>query len=179
MKIHCVLTIMIIFCGCQSQAQHAKVNTGIGFGLHYGGTLGANVNYFPLKSIGVFGACGLYWYNTGYSFGAMVKLPSEKRIVPHVAGMWGTNAGLESEVEIVRKYYTGFSVGSGFELKSRRQNKTFWNFQVLIPIRDPQMQKDVDALRAQGLPVSFTNWPVVFSVGLHVNFWKEDFEQVF
>ena len=136
MKIYWVLILIIVFCSFQSNAQDAKVNGGFGFGLHYGGVLGANVTYFPLKWMGIVGACGLYWYETGYSFGTVFKPPSEKRVVPYLVGLWGTNAGLESEVEITRKFYTGFSFGSGIELKSRRQKKTFWNFQALIPFRD-------------------------------------------
>ncbi len=142
-------------------------NAGFGFGVDYGGHIGTRVSVLPCRWFSAFGGIGLYYYKTGFAGGVQFRLPTEKRVDFYITGLYGVNAGLESEVYITRKQYYGYSVGGGIEVKSNKSEKTFWTIGLLVPFRDPQFQKDVDALKAQGLTVTSTNWPVTLTLGFH------------
>lgn len=145
----------------------SKFDGGFGFGLDYGGVLGAKVSYLPTKWLGIFGAVGLFIYETGYTVGLQFKVSTEKRISGYLTGMYGTNGGLDlDEGEYTRQYY-GATIGSGIEIKTKKDN-IFWNFELTMPFRDDQLQKDVDEFRSQGHTVTATTWPVNFSIGFHI-----------
>ena len=147
--------------------EKSYVNGGFGLGIDYGGAIGVKVSVLPCRWFGAFGGIGLYYYETGYAGGAQFRFPTEKRVDFYVAGLYGVNAGLESHVYITRKQYYGYSVGGGIEVKSKNSEKSFWTIGLLVPFRDPQFQKDVDALKSQGLTVISTNWPVTLTLGFH------------
>lgn len=145
----------------------SKFDAGFGFGLDYGGTLGVKFTYLPTKWLGIFGAVGLYFYETGYSVGLQFKLPTEKRISGYLTGMYGTNGGLDIDDGIYTKQYYGATIGSGIEIKTKKDN-IFWNLELIMPFRDDQLQKDVDEFKSNGLTVLATTWVVNFSIGFHI-----------
>ena len=53
-------------------------------------------------------------------------------------------------------------------IKNKKKENTFWNFELLLPIRNSEFQDDIDALKAIGADVT-EPLPVAFSIGYH---WK-------
>jgi hypothetical protein len=147
-------------------------NAGFGFGVDYGGILGTKVNVIPYPWLGLFGAVGLSYQQTGYAVGMQFRMPTEKKTSFYVTGLWGDNAGYVSEDRTVKNQYKGFSVGGGIELK-RKSRKSFWAFGLLVPFRDPQLLKDVDALMSQGIKINYTDWPLTLTLGIHFMLDKE------
>ena len=84
--------------------------------------------------------------------------------------MYGYNGVLVVSGSINSKTtYYGPTIGGGIELNSRKNEKNFWSFELLIPFRDAQFQKDIDALKSIGASVS-SPLPIAISVGYHIKF---------
>lgn len=73
------------------QCDHVSV--GLGVGMDYG-FLGANLNYFFARYLGVFGAVGYAGDGAGTNVGARLRFPTlfgSPRMAINVFGMYGTN----------------------------------------------------------------------------------------
>ena len=151
-----------------SQGDDSKVNLGLGFGLDYGG-FGARLTGTPSKNFGVFGSVGYALAGVGYNVGVQGIFNAKGRVVPYITGMYGYNAALVVTGAIEeKKIYYGPSFGLGMKLVSKK-NANFWNFELLVPIRDPAFQDKIDELKNMGAVVSAVI-PVAISVGYHFGF---------
>ena len=68
-----------------------KLTVGLGIGYDYG-DYGANVIYYPQRSIGVFGAVGYAVAGVGYNVGVKLRVLANKSttvLTPFVMGMYG------------------------------------------------------------------------------------------
>ena len=80
------------------------------------------------------------------------------------------------EIEITALYpynkiYYGPSVGVGCISKSRKDNKNYWHFELLVPFRSSQFTSDLAALKNNPAIQGVTDpLPVAISIGYHFVF---------
>ncbi len=151
-----------------SQKAFSKANFGFGLGLDYGG-IGTRFTATPSKNFGLFGGLGYALAGIGFNGGVQAIFSSKSRGVPYLTAMYGYNAALviSGAVEKKKLYY-GPSFGLGFQLHSNRNKSNFLNVEILVPIRDPSFQKDIDYYRNNfGAKISDVP-PVAFSIGYHI-----------
>jgi hypothetical protein len=159
----------VVSLSCAQAQESSQINAGFGFGIDYGG-FGARLTFLPIERLGIFGGVGYNLVGAGYNVGAQLRFPSEKRVDWYIPAMYGYNAVLKitGDMEYEKTYY-GFSTGAGIELKSA-SGKSFWNFELLVPFRDPQYQDDIDKWEAMGADFNSKPLPVSFSIGYHIRF---------
>jgi hypothetical protein len=163
------ITVCLLITGLAQAQESSQFNAGFGFGIDYGG-FGARLTYIPVKRLGIFGSLGYNLVGAGYNVGAQIRFPSEKKVNWYIAAMYGYNAVLKITGDLsYEKIYYGFSTGAGLELKSGN-GKNFWNFELLIPFRDPKYQDDIDKYEDLGAEFSTKPLPVSFSIGYHIGF---------
>ena len=144
-----------------------KLNAGFGGGLDYGG-FGGQLSFFPAARIGLFGGLGYNLNTLGYNVGAQLNFPNDKRINFHISGMYGYNAVLIVQGTGTSKTtYYGPSVGTGIIMKSKRSEKSYWKFELLVPFRPEGYHNAIDDLKLLGYDVR-EPWPVTFSIGYHI-----------
>jgi hypothetical protein len=142
-------------------------NLGIGLGLDYGG-IGIRYTFVPAPKFGVFGSVGYILVGPGFNFGLNYKFLPDKRVVPVLGAMYGYNAAIKVEGASEHdKIYYGPSISFGVEVKTRRDERNFWNFELVLPFRSSEYQDDIDAL--QNNPDIQINepLPIAFSIGYH------------
>ena len=167
MKTSFYISILLLLTSVIAYSQDSKINLGVGAGLDYGG-FGTRIGFMPSERLGLFAGLGYNLDGIGYNFGAQFHFPSEKKVSWYLTGMYGYNGVLVVTGDIKKeKTYYGPSAGVGIQLKTKREN-TFWNFELLLPIRNSEFQDDIDALKAIGADVT-EPLPVAFSIGYH---WK-------
>ena len=151
----------------ESQFKNTPFNLGLGVGLDYGGIVGAKATYIIANRIGVFAGLGYNLNGAGYNLGTSVRFAPDKKVTPYITLMYGYNAviNVTGDFEFQKTYY-GATTGFGIELKSR-SNANFWNFELLLPFRDPAYQEELDALKDSGVTFAFEPLPITFSVGYH------------
>jgi hypothetical protein len=145
-----------------------KMNVGLGAGIDYGG-FGGRFTVLPYEKLGMFAGVGYNLDGLGFNAGAQYKFSVDKRVRPYVIAMYGYNGVIVTEETYNgddSETYYGPSFGFGIELKGRRNENNFWNFELLLPIRPSEFQDDIDALKAAGYTVT-DPWPVAFSIGYH------------
>jgi len=159
----------ILFLALCSIAQDAsKTNLGLGIGLDYGG-IGTRFMFLPSERIGLFGGLGYNLATVGYNVGAQFRFSTEKRIDWFITGMYGYNGVIKvtGAIESNETYY-GPTFGGGIELKSGRNDKSFWNFELLVPIRSSEFNDDLDNWKM--LADVTEPLPIAFSIGYHIRF---------
>jgi hypothetical protein len=168
MKNSIVTSILILCFAGIAVGQDSRLNIGVGFGLDYGG-FGTRIGFMPHERIGIFAGLGYNLDGLGYNVGAQFHFPSEKLVSWYLTGMYGYNTVLvvTGDIEKEKTYY-GPSAGVGVQLKTRNE-RSFWNFELLVPFRDSEFQDDIDALDNLGADVT-EPLPIAFSVGYHWRF---------
>ncbi len=151
----------------ESQFRNTPFNLGIGYGVDYGG-LGGRATYIVQNRVGLFLGLGYNFNSLGYNVGATFRMQPDKRVTPYFLLMYGYNGVIKvtGDIEFAETYY-GVSTGIGIELKSKNQSKNFWNFELLVPFRDPAFQDDLDDLKNIGADFSVEPLPFSFSIGYH------------
>ena len=146
----------------------SKANLGIGIGLDYGG-IGGRLSITPSRNFGLFGGVGYAIAGVGYNVGLNGLFNYKKRAQGYLTGMYGYNAALlvTGTVEFKKLYY-GITFGGGLLLHSRN-GQNYWNFGLLIPIRDPEFQNQITSFQNQGIDMSDVP-PIGISVGYHIKF---------
>lgn len=135
---------------------------GFGLGLDYGG-LGAQLMFQPEKHLGVFGSVGYALAGVGYNIGVMARLTPEKRVVPTVSFMYGYNGSIYIQNTFQKLYY-GTSLAGGIILNSKRNDNTFWHFELVAPFRSNAYNSDYKFwYNAEPVPISIC-------VGYHLKF---------
>jgi hypothetical protein len=147
-----------------------KLNVGVGAGLDYGG-FGAQISYLPLDRFDLFGGFGYNLNSLGYNFGVKLRFPTERRINWHLNAMYGYNAvlivkGMTSD----KTTYYGPSVGAGMIFKSRSPKKSFFSFEIILPVRPEAFHDVIYDLKLIGYDVR-EPLPVAFSFGYHFLFF--------
>ncbi len=145
-----------------------KQNIGIGLGLDYGGLLGIRYTYMVAPKFGLFGSVGYILVGPGFNFGATCKFLPEKKVTPTLGAMYGYNAAIKvvgaSEYD---KIYYGPSLSAGVEVKTGRNQKNFWNFELVVPFRSSEYKDDMDSL-LNNPDIEITEpLPFTLSIGYH------------
>lgn len=166
-----ILFLFLVTIPFMGYGQSEKMNVGLGVGLDYGG-LGGKFTFLPGEKVGLFAGLGYNLDGAGYNLGALYKFSTDKRVRPYATAMYGYNGVIsveDSDGNTEAETYYGFSLGAGIELKSRKNEKNFWNFELLIPFRSSEFHDDLDTLKDIGYDVT-DPWPINFSIGYHFGF---------
>jgi hypothetical protein len=146
-----------------------KLAIGIGAGLDYGG-FGADLLFYPIKSIGIFAGAGYAIAGLGVNAGAKFRLISKKpfsKFTPYALGMYGYNAAVYvQDAEEFNKLFYGPSFGIGFDFRSRPAKRGYWSFALLVPIRSSESKDYIDDLEQNhGVEFGMGLLPVAISIG--------------
>jgi hypothetical protein len=181
-----ILFALIIFQGVVSAQNNSMVDSisnniarqtdfGIGFGIDYGGIMGVNVLFCPIKHLGLFAGVGFQFGGIGWNLGArgyfIPKTP--KHVVrPFVKAMYGVNAAtVVLGSSDYRANYTGTTVGAGIELRFGRKKSHGLNIELNLPFRSDEYHDTVQAMKNDPMVENFTEAsPVTISIGYHWEF---------
>lgn len=150
----------------QDSNSYLRTFIGLGGGLPYGG-FGMKLTQQLTQELDVFGGVGYNLVGVGYNVGLQVKIPSERRAQFFFNGMYGYNAVIKiKNLESSEKSYYGPSFGAGLKLKSRKLNGSYWDFALVVPVRNKEFKEDQDFYAKSSLVENFTKaFPVLLSVG--------------
>lgn len=153
----------------------SKGSFGIGFGQDYG-ALGARLTFLPDQHLGLYFSGGYAIAGFGYNAGALIRIKPENRTVPTFNVMYGYTAAISvSGVPQYDKIYYGPSLGAGFISKNRHDQKNFWHFEIILPFRPAEFDRDLAALQAntniKGLQ---TPWPIRLVLDIILVFKSQD-----
>jgi len=168
----CFLSLTIQLNAQESTAPpvpYDKITIGIGFGQDFGG-LGANLVFYPLKNIGIFGGLGYNLVGAGYNVGAKFRLVSSKptaKVTPFALGMYGYNAVIRvSDASQYDKVFYGPTFGAGIDFKSFPRNKLYYSIALMIPIRGSEVDEYIEDLKNNHNVVFSSDLvPVTLSIG--------------
>jgi hypothetical protein len=155
-----------IFLQAQDEQQPPKkeFDLGLGMGMDYGG-IGLRATFKPIPRLGSFAAGGYNLNAAGFNVGGQWYFPQKKHAF-YLTAMYGYNAVIVVSGDINDKgTYYGVSAGAGFQLNSQHK-RNFWNFELLVPIRNSNYKDDLDALKYLGTDLR-EPLPIAFSVGYH------------
>lgn len=146
-------------------------NIGFGLGLDYGG-VGVRATVLSFSRVDVFGGLGYNLAGLGWNTGLAYRFDNgENKVVPFANAMYGYNAVIFVENigygNAFKEIYLGPTVGGGIELHMSNR-KNYFNFELLIPFRDDQYQKDLDDLKSLGVTFEAEPLPIGISVGFHI-----------
>jgi hypothetical protein len=151
-----------------------KFDLGFGFGLDYGGLIGAKLSFAPIKHLTVFASGGYHMVAFGWQVGvaayALPKVPAKKfRIYGKI--MYGSNRVIivdgASELD---KNYIGFTPGIGLEFRFGKKVNNGLNADLNFPIGNQEFQDDLQFLKDSPLYEVTDPLPVAISVGYHIEF---------
>jgi len=153
-----------------------KLNTsaGIGLGLDYGG-IGANILYYPIPKLGVFGGIGYAFAGFGYNVGAKFRIITKKefpKIDPYLTAMYGYNAAVVvKDATEYNKLFYGPTVGAGIDFNPNSKKMGYWSLAILVPIRDSEVDQYFDYLK-NNKGITFKNelLPIAISIGYRIKF---------
>lgn len=167
-----IVLVLVFYTNSFLLAQEAKPKNrtfgGLGVGIPYGG-FGLQLGQQLSSELDVFGGLGYNLVGVGYNVGLKLNIPSEKRTQFYLAVMYGYNSVIKiKNLEESNKSYYGPSFGLGLKLKSRRYNIPFWDFSVILPVRNASFKEDQDYYANNSGITGFTKaFPVLISVGYH------------
>lgn len=113
------------------QGYKPQLYIGFGTGNVYGGVIGVNLAYEPVKGLGISAGAGYYLAGLGYNGMIYYRFLADKKVNPLVYGLFGTN----SVIKVVgaahyNKIYTGPGLGLGSFFKvGRNANRIFVGLQ--------------------------------------------------
>lgn len=152
-----------------------KTSLGVGLGLDYGG-IGANILYYPIDQIGLFGGVGYALAGYGYNMGFKYRLNSKKelpKIDPYLVGMYGYNAAIVvKNASYFDKLFYGPTVGFGIDFNPKSLSKAgYWSLALLVPIRSSDVDQYIETLE-KNTNIEFQNGllPIGFSIGYRLKF---------
>lgn len=126
-----------------------KLTVGVGAGYDFGG-YGANVTYYPQRSVGIFGAVGYAQAGVGYNFGVKLRAltnQSTTLLVPFVIGMYGYYAEASPKYYAVyNKIFNGFTAGAGLDYRPAHSKFGYLTVTILVPFRPDDPQRYIDDL---------------------------------
>jgi hypothetical protein len=153
-----------------------ETSLGVRLGLDYGG-IGANILYYPVNQIGLFGGVGYALAGYGYNFGAKFRLNSKKelpKIDPYLIGMYGYNTAIVvKNASFFDKLFYGPTVGFGIDFNPKSVSKKgYWSLALLVPIRSSDVEQYIETLENNNNNIEFQNGllPIGFSIGYRLKF---------
>ncbi|PLW95941.1 MAG: hypothetical protein C0591_10055 [Marinilabiliales bacterium] len=151
------------------------VDVGAGFGLDYGGIIGLQVTYIPIKYAGVITSIGYYAVNLGWQIGVkgfILPKTNLKKVRPTVKFMYGTNRLIIVDgASQFNKSYLGFTPGAGVEFRFGAKKTHGLNLDVNIPINSSEFNEDYQALIDNpAIDITAPPSPIAISVGYHFEF---------
>lgn len=168
----CLVTLSCTLLG-QARELHEYVeddprqNIGIGVGLDYGG-IGMRYTFMATPQLGLFGSLGYILVGPGFNVGLNYKFLTDKRVMPVIGAMYGYNAAIKVEgASEFNEIYYGPSISLGVEVRARKNESNFWNFELVVPFRSGKYQDDMDALQNNSSIVISEPLPIAFSIGYH------------
>lgn len=168
------LLLMLLALPAAAQAPQAKgdpdgLYLGVGLGQDMGGLFGFGITYWPTPWLSGFAGGGWAIVDFSYQTGVQLNLPTEKRVSPFVAGMYGYNGAIHiKNLEKLDGIYYGPTVGAGILLK-QRSNRNYWQFSINVPIRSRQFLDDWEAIKLRpDVEVKADLLPVTLGVGFHL-----------
>jgi hypothetical protein len=157
------------------QEEEHKFDLGVGFGLDYGGLLGVQAGFIPLKHLVLFGTAGYYVIGFGWQAGLKgMFLPETAKHVfrPFLKASYGTNSIIIVDgTDKYDKIYTGFTVGFGMEFRFGKKKKNGFDIDLNVPLRSPDFWDDFNAMKNDPtLEITMEPIPVAYSIGFHHEF---------
>jgi hypothetical protein len=145
-----------------------RCNIGLGGGIDYGG-FGGRISILTSQKLEFFGAIGYNLLGIGLNGGVDWRILPQSRICPYFGAMYGYNAVIKVKgAEMYNKTYYGPSWNLGLEFWSRR-NKSFFNFELIVPIRSSEYHKDIKDLK-NNQNITFSNVPLPFGISIGYHF---------
>jgi hypothetical protein len=151
------------------------VDIGAGLGLDYGGLLGFQLTYTPLKYLGVIVSAGYHIVAFGWQVGLkgfILPKTNLKKVRPIVKVMYGSNRAIIVDgASQYNKSYTGFTPGAGVEFRFGAKKTHGLNIDLNFPINSPEFNDDYEALKNNpAIDITAPPAPVAFSLGYHFEF---------
>jgi hypothetical protein len=153
------------------QEDDSKASFGIGVGQDYGG-IGGRFTYVPTPHLGIYGSGGFALAGFGYNIGLLLRMQPAKKVVPTANLMYGYNAVIVVQgASQFNKLYYGPSLGFGFISKNRNDLRNYWHFELLIPFRPSEFERDLNVLKKNPIITGLQDpLPITISIGYHFSF---------
>lgn len=145
-------------------------SVGVGFGMDYGGLLGASILVYPQRNIGLFLGGGYVVAGIGFNAGIKLRIVGKKStspFSPYLLGMYGYNAAITvTNATGYDKIFYGPTCGLGFDVKVGKARSNYLTIALLIPIRGPEVNDYINDLK-NNHNVEFKGSlpPLAFSLG--------------
>ncbi len=158
-----------------SKETFRQADFGIGLGLDYGGLVGVQLGFVPVKHLSLFGALGYYMTGTGWQLGMKgLFLPntSDYPFRPFLKVMYGSNSQIKVEgAPEYNKIYKGFTVGFGAEFRGGKHRQNGIDLDLNVPLRTSEFWDDYNDLKNK----PYIDWkndllPIAVSIGFHHEF---------
>ena len=146
-------------------------SAGLGIGLNYGG-FGGKFGYNVADKVNLFTGIGYNLNGLGFNAGVAYDYFTINRTSFYFSGMGGYNAvtAVEGAPEYTETFY-GISFGTGFKMESKSRSGNYWEFGIILPIRNRQYGNMLDDIRNDPRIVDFSEpWPILISVGYNAGF---------
>ena len=171
LKLICLVSIFL-FAGknlhAQSEEQHVRMMTGIGFGLDYGG-LGMKMEYLPIKHFGVFGGLGYNLSSLGWNVGATIKMLPDKKISPNLMAFYGYNGVIKVEGYYGTVSY-GVTLGANFDIAIGSTGHKI-SVGVFAPIRSNEFMDEYNDMKNNSyFSVKNELLPIAISIGFNYKY---------
>ncbi len=152
-----------------AQPEPNGLDLGFGLGQDLGGLFGFGLTYWPAPWLSGFVGGGWAVVDFSYQTGMQFTLPSEKRVAPFLAGMYGYNGAIHiKNLERLDGIYYGPTVGGGILLK-QRNGHNYWRFSINLPVRSQKFLDDWEAIKKRpDVEVKADLLPITFGVGFHL-----------
>jgi len=128
-----------------------RISIGIGGGLDYGG-FGANLSYYPIESMGLFGGVGYALAGAGFNAGVKYRYIPNKpdaRVRPFGIAMYGYNAAIAVlNASQHDKLFYGPTLGAGIDFHRNPMKRGYWSFAIIVPIRKSEVNEYMDTLES-------------------------------
>lgn len=151
-----------------------KYDFGVGYGLNYGGYIGAQMQYIPVKHIALFGSAGFYVVELGWQVGLsgyLIPKESSKPIRVYGTIMYGTNAAISRRVgSELNRTYLGITYGGGLEMRFGEIRKHGLNIDIFFPIRSDDFSTDLDKLKSSVGNQFEVQDPLPFTISIGYHF---------
>lgn len=151
------------------------VDVGAGFGLDYGGLLGFQASYNPIKYLGITVSAGYHIVAFGWQVGLkgfILPKTNLKKVRPTVKIMYGSNRVIVVDgASQYNESYLGITTGAGVEFRFGAKKTHGLNIDLNFPINSTEFNDDYEALKNDPtIDITAPPAPVAFSLGYHFEF---------
>lgn len=154
------------------------LSVGIGTGWDFGGWVGTNLHYYPIKYLGLFGGIGYTPAGEGINLGAKIRyIGTNMPLIPHASYMYGSNAALVyTDSMHYNRIFEGHSIIIGFDTKPRYDKLGYFTLGLIIPFRSEEIDEYIDALNATNRWRKFKKdlFPVGISFGYKLILFRKE-----